>query len=81
MSDIVRFQDRQHAKDPEKAKSKRRYVLGLREIRKFLQVKKVTLLLLAPDVESVESKGGLNDVIGDLVKLAKENEVKLLTLL
>ena len=39
---LPRFQDRQHAKDPLKAKIRRRYVVGLRETAKFIKV----LLLL-----------------------------------
>ena len=75
MQDIVRFQDRQYAKDPIKAKARKRYVVGLREIKKFLEVKKISLLLLAPDVEPVQIKGGLDDTIAELIQLAKENEV------
>jgi len=48
LEDLVRFQDRQFMKNQIKAKAKRRYVVGLREIKKFLTVKKVTTLLLAP---------------------------------
>ena len=40
-----------------------------------MQVKKITMLLLAPDVEQMQSKGGLDDIISELIKLAKENEV------
>merc|ERR1712096_101320 len=40
MTDLVRFQDKQHAKDPVKAKARRRYVVGLREVAKFIKVKK-----------------------------------------
>ena len=76
IQDLVRFQDRQFAKDPIKAKAKKRYVVGLREIKKFLQVRKISILLLAPDVEPVKVKGGLDDVISELISLAKENEVK-----
>ena len=75
VKDLVRFQDRQHAENPIKAKARRRYVVGLREIKKFMQVKKITMLLLAPDVEQMQSKGGLDDIISELIKLAKENEV------
>ena len=32
LQDLVRFQDRQHLQDPVRAKSKRRYVCGLREV-------------------------------------------------
>ena len=76
VKDLVRFQDRQHAENPIKAKARRRYVVGLREIKKFMQVKKITMLLLAPDVEQMQSKGGLDDIISELIKLAKENEVR-----
>ena len=38
----------------------------------FLQVKKVVCLLLAPDIDNIESKGGLNDVVGDLLKMAAD---------
>lgn len=75
LQDVVRFQDRQFAKDPVKAKAKRRYVVGLREIKKFLQVRKITLLILAPDIETVKIKGGLDDTIEELIELAKLNSV------
>ena len=77
VKDLVRFQDRQHAENPIKAKARRRYVVGLREIKKFMTVKKITMLLLAPDVEQMQSKGGLDDIISELIKLAKENEVSI----
>ncbi len=70
IKDLIRFQDKQHAKDPVKAKAKRRYVVGLREVSKFIKVNKVTLVLLAPDIEPVESKGGLNDFVAEMVSAA-----------
>ena len=54
---MVRFQDRQYNKDPVKAKARRRYIVGLREVKKFLVVKKVRLVVIAPDLENVEGKG------------------------
>ena len=33
---------------------------------------KVVALLLAPDIDNIESKGGLNDVVGDLMKMAAD---------
>ncbi len=42
LRDVVRFQDNAHAKDPVKAKARRRYVIGFREVKKFLVVKKVS---------------------------------------
>ena len=57
LQDVVRFQDRQYNKDPVKAKARRRYIVGLREVKKFLVVKKVRLVVIAPDLENVEGKG------------------------
>jgi len=74
LADLVRFQDQQHAKDPVKAKARRRYVVGLREAKKFLTVKKVQLLILAPDLEKIEATGGLNDSLDELKRLAAESE-------
>eukprot|EP00092_Neocalanus_flemingeri_P022511 GFUD01024412.1.p1 GENE.GFUD01024412.1~~GFUD01024412.1.p1 ORF type:complete len:1026 (+),score=376.63 GFUD01024412.1:135-3212(+) len=75
MTDLVRFQDKQHAKDPVKAKARRRYVVGLREVAKFIKVKKVCCVILAPDIERVETEGGLDDAVTRLVLDAKSQEV------
>ena len=75
MADLVRFQDNLHNKDPIKAKVRKRYVVGLREVKKFLTVNKVTMLVLAPDIEPVKVKGGLNDLIQELIDLARANEI------
>merc|ERR1712098_668565 len=71
MADLIRFQDKQYHKDPEKAKSKRRYVVGLREVAKFLKVKKIHGIIFAPDIEKVETEGGLDDAVGKLIKDAE----------
>ena len=45
------LQEKAYKKNPEKAKINRRYACGLREVYKFLLVKKVTCVILAPDQE------------------------------
>jgi len=75
MSDLVRFQDKQHAKDPVKAKARRRFVVGLREVAKFLKVKKISCIILAPDIERVETEGGLDDAVTKLISDAKAQEI------
>jgi len=75
LTDLVRFQDKQHAKDPIKAKARRRYVVGLREVAKFLKVKKVSCVILAPDIERVETEGGLDDTVTKLIKDSEVQEV------
>ena len=70
MSDLVRLQDKKHAEDPEKAKAKRRYVLGLREASKFLKVNKAAAIIFAADIEPVTKAGGLNDAVADIIDSA-----------
>ena len=67
MADLIRFQDKVHAKDPDKARAKRRYVVGLRECTKFLKVKKLSCIVFAPNIEKVEAEGGLDDVVSQLI--------------
>ena len=68
MSDLIRFQDKVHAKDPEKARAKRRFVVGLRECAKFLKVKKISCMIFAPNIEKIEAEGGLDDAVSQLIK-------------
>jgi len=56
------------AKDPVKAKARRRYAVGLREALKFVKVHKVCSILIAPDLEAVEARGGLDDTVGALIR-------------
>ena len=55
--DLVRFQDRAHLKDPIKARSKRRYVCGLREVYKHLEVGKLKCVIVPPNLDHIQSTG------------------------
>ena len=57
IKEIVYLQDRMFARDPIKARAKKRHVIGLREAKKYLSLKKVKMLIIAPDLEKSESKG------------------------
>lgn len=74
LNEVVRFQDRMHAKDPQKAAMKRRYCCGLKEVEKYLIVKKVKCLLLAPDIQSIVKDGVLDKTIHKLVEKCKETD-------
>ena len=43
------------------AKSKRRIVLGLREVTKHLKLRKIRCVIISPNLERIQSKGGLPD--------------------
>ena len=57
LGDLVRFQDRVYLKDPIKAKAKRRYVCGLREVLKYLSLKRLKCVILPPNLDRIQSKG------------------------
>lgn len=57
LKELVRFQDRMYQKDPVKAKTKRRLVLGLREVLKHLRLRKLKCVIISPNCEKIQSKG------------------------
>lgn len=52
LRDIFRFQDRAYNKNEIKARSQRRYVVGFKESMRQLNIGKVKLLIIAPDLEA-----------------------------
>ncbi|XP_042819499.1 selenocysteine insertion sequence-binding protein 2 isoform X7 [Panthera tigris] len=58
LRELVRFQDRMYQKDPVKAKTKRRLVLGLREVLKHLKLRKLKCIIISPNCEKIQSKDG-----------------------
>ena len=57
LSELVRFQDRQFLRDPTKAKAKRRYVCGLREVMKHLSLRRLKCVILPPNLDRIQSTG------------------------
>ncbi|XP_010605892.1 selenocysteine insertion sequence-binding protein 2 isoform X1 [Fukomys damarensis] len=70
LKELVRFQDRMYQKDPVKAKTKRRLVLGLREVLKHLKLKKLKCVIISPNCEKIQSKGGLDDTLHTIIDCA-----------
>jgi selenocysteine insertion sequence-binding protein 2 len=60
LNDIVKFQDRLYHRDPVKAFARRRYVVGFREVMKYVHLKKLKLIVIAPNLEVAKQKGVVN---------------------
>lgn len=75
LKELVRFQDRMYQKDPVKAKTKRRLVLGLREVLKHLKLKKLKCIIISPNCEKTQSKGGLDDTLHTIIDCACEQNI------
>ncbi|XP_015230915.1 PREDICTED: selenocysteine insertion sequence-binding protein 2 [Cyprinodon variegatus] len=75
LKELVRFQDRLYQKDPMKARMKRRIVMGLREVLKHLKLKKVKCVIISPNCERIQSKGGLDEVLHTIINMCREQGV------
>lgn len=75
MKELVRFQDRLYQKDPMKARMKRRIVMGLREVLKHLKLRKIKCVVISPNCERIQSKGGLDEALYTIINTCREQEV------
>ncbi|KAM9744288.1 selenocysteine insertion sequence-binding protein 2-like isoform 2-T2 [Menidia menidia] len=75
LKELVRFQDRLYQKDPMKARMKRRIVMGLREVLKHLKLKKVKCVIISPNCERIQSKGGLDEALQTIIDTCREQGV------
>ncbi|CAM9975610.1 unnamed protein product [Ectocarpus sp. 6 AP-2014] len=72
---LFKFQERARLSDPSKAKTRRRLVIGLREVLRGVKAKKVRLLIVAPNVDAVGGEGGLDDKVVEVIDKAREAEI------
>ncbi|XP_048842108.1 selenocysteine insertion sequence-binding protein 2-like isoform X2 [Brienomyrus brachyistius] len=75
LKELVRFQDRLYQKDPMKARMKRRLVMGLREVLKHLKLRKVKCVIISPNCERIQSKGGLDETLHTIIDTCREQSV------
>ncbi|XP_053319192.1 selenocysteine insertion sequence-binding protein 2-like [Spea bombifrons] len=75
LQELVSFQERVYQKDPMKAKSKRRLVMGLREVTKHMKLNKIKCVIISPNCEKIQSKGGLDEALYNVIAMAREQEI------
>lgn len=67
IKDLFRFQENKFQQNPIKAKANRRYVLGFKEVKKFLVVgNQLKLIIIAPDLEKNVEVDSLVEEIKEL---------------
>ncbi|KAL3202859.1 hypothetical protein MRX96_001225 [Rhipicephalus microplus] len=71
LADLVFYQDRLYQKDPIKARSKRRLVYGLKEVRKYLLLNKLKCIVFRPGHRG----GGLDHSLRDMIDYARAHFV------
>ncbi len=73
---LMGFQERARKLDPAKARGpRRRVVFGLRETERGLRLGYVKMVIMAHDIESCTSPGGLDDKVTDIIKLCKDCDI------
>ncbi|XP_055010462.1 selenocysteine insertion sequence-binding protein 2-like isoform X2 [Boleophthalmus pectinirostris] len=75
LQELVHFQERVYQKDPTKAKSKRRVVMGLREVTKHMKLQKIKCVIISPNCEKIQAKGGLDEALCNVIAMAREQEI------
>lgn len=75
LQELVSFQERVYQKDPTRAKSKRRLVMGLREVTKHMKLSKIKCVIISPNCEKIQSKGGLDEALYNVIAMAREQEI------
>ncbi|XP_051726127.1 LOW QUALITY PROTEIN: selenocysteine insertion sequence-binding protein 2-like [Ctenopharyngodon idella] len=75
LQELVRFQERIYQKEPSKAKAKRRLVMGLREVTKHMKLHKIKCVIISPNCEKIQAKGGLDEALYNVIAMAREQEI------
>ncbi len=75
---LDKFQKRLKKNEPLKFKMKRRYVVGLREVIRGMKSKKIIAVVMAPNIEKIETPGGLDTVVQTIIDLGKEKEIPII---
>ncbi|XP_036390867.1 selenocysteine insertion sequence-binding protein 2-like [Megalops cyprinoides] len=75
LQELVCFQERVYQKDPTKAKAKRRLVMGLREVTKHMRLHKIKCVIISPNCEKIQAKGGLDEALYNVITMAREQEI------
>lgn len=57
--------------------TKKRYVVGLREVHKYLKIGEVKLVIVATDLERVEDENGIDEAVAGLIQTCKRMKVPL----
>ncbi|XP_063782108.1 selenocysteine insertion sequence-binding protein 2-like [Pseudophryne corroboree] len=75
LQELVSFQEQEYTKDSTKAKLKRRLVMGLREVTKHMKLNKIKCVIISPNCEKIQSKGGLDEALYNVIAMAREQEI------
>jgi len=75
LAKLMYYQERARARDPIKAKARRRVCSGMREVGKLVDRGKLKLLVVAPNIEEIKGPRGLDSLVARMVAGCRANKV------
>ncbi|KAK9858850.1 hypothetical protein WJX84_009351 [Apatococcus fuscideae] len=72
LQSLLYWQERARALNPAKAKQKKRLVSGLREVAKAVKSRRARVIIVAPNIEHIQTEGGLDDLLTSILSQAGE---------
>jgi selenocysteine insertion sequence-binding protein 2 len=72
---LTKFQTKLKQTQPLKYKSKKRYVVGLREVERAIKSNRLRAIFISPNIDKIISPGGLDETIIEILNYAYENRV------
>eukprot|EP00949_MAST-11_sp_MAST-11-sp1_P003822 g3822.t1 len=72
---LIAYQNRARAENPTKAKTRRRLVFGLNEVRRAVKSGKAQAVIVATNIDEGKIEGGLDDRTREILETAKEKEI------
>ncbi|KAG9337038.1 hypothetical protein JZ751_029897, partial [Albula glossodonta] len=55
--------------------TKRRLVMGLREVTKHMRLHNIKCVIISPNCEKIQAKGGLDEALYNVIAMAREQEI------
>jgi len=75
LSKLAFFQKRLKKTQPLKFKQHRRLAIGLKECIKMCKSNRAKALIIAPDIEKISTKGGLDTLVGNALNMATSKNI------
>ncbi|EIE24823.1 hypothetical protein COCSUDRAFT_46959 [Coccomyxa subellipsoidea C-169] len=75
LQQLLFWQERAKASSPYNVTKRKRLVSGLREVAKAVRLRKACTVVVAPNIEQIESEGGLDDLLSSILTQAEEASI------
>ncbi|BDA49260.1 probable selenocysteine insertion sequence-binding protein 2-like at C-terminar half [Coccomyxa sp. Obi] len=78
LQQLLFWQERAKATSPYNVTKRKRLVSGLREVAKAVRLRKACTVVVAPNIEQIESEGGLDDLLSSILTQAEDANIPII---